>query len=129
MKSIMNLAKFLYENWTAILIVVSLVIGIVKKTIDFKSKPREKQVKAIKTILKNTMLDYVTNAEVEYSEWRKSGDIKRSQVIKKIYEDYPILSKVVDQKGLEEWMDDTIDESLDSLRDIIEEIDDKADVE
>ena len=129
MKGIMNFVNFIIENWATISFIVIFLIGIAKKVYDFFNKPKGKRIEAIKTILKNTMLDYVTNAEVEYSEWRKSGDIKRSQVIKKIYEDYPILSKVVDQKGLEEWMDDTIDESLDSLRDIIEEIDNKADVE
>ena len=36
-----------------------------------------------------------------------------------IYEEYPILSKVVDQKALTEWIDEQIDSALDTLREIV----------
>lgn len=63
----------------------------------------------------------VTEAEIDYEEWNKAGSIKRSQVINQIYGDYPILSKVIDQKALIEWIDETIDESLKTLREIVAE--------
>lgn len=68
----------------------------------------------------------VTEAELDYEEWSKAGSIKRSQVIEQIYEEYPILSKVVDKTALTEWIDATIDTALETLREIVAE-NEKAD--
>ena len=61
----------------------------------------------------------ISDAECDYDEWNKAGEIKRSQVIKKIYEMYPILSKVVNQEELTKWIDAEIDDSLETLNDIV----------
>ena len=67
------------------------------------------------------MLKYVTDAEEDYANWVKAGEIKRSQVISQIYADYPILSKIVAQDDLIAWIDQTIDDALKTMRKIIEE--------
>ena len=63
----------------------------------------------------------ITDAEVEYQDYVKAGEIKRSQVIQKIYADFPILARVQDQEQLVAWIDEQIDNALKTLRKIIEE--------
>lgn len=121
MKGIKNLLSFLYENWTLILVCAGLIVGIAKKTMDFFSKTDEEKIEIAKKQISEAMLKMVTVAEKDFMEWEKAGSIKRSQVIKQIYDEYPILSKAVDQEELIKWIDDAIDESLVALRKIIEE--------
>ena len=63
----------------------------------------------------------ITDAEIDYNDWAKSGSIKRAQVIQKIYADYPILAKVTDQETLIAWIDAEINNSLKELRKIVAE--------
>lgn len=121
MEGIKNLLSFLYENWTLILVCAGLIVGIAKKTMDFFSKTDEERIEIAKKQISEAMLKMVTVAEKDFMEWEKAGSIKRSQVIKQIYDEYPILSKTVDQEELIKWIDDAIDESLVALRKIIEE--------
>jgi hypothetical protein len=67
------------------------------------------------------MLKMITDSELEYETWRESGEIKRSQVIKQIYAEYPILEKVADQNSVIAWIDTQIDNALVTLRKVIEE--------
>ena len=67
------------------------------------------------------MLKMVSEAEVDYEDWNKAGSIKRSQVIKKIFEMYPILSKAIDQQAVIGWVDYQIDSSLQTLSEVIKE--------
>ena len=90
-----------------------------KKVADYFSKSDEEKIEIAKAQIKETVLKMVTEAELDYEEWNKAGSIKRSQVIGQIYADYPILSKVVDQQALIEWIDETIDESLKTLREVV----------
>ena len=66
------------------------------------------------------MLKLITDAEENYNEWKQAGSIKRAQVIDELFANYPILSKVTNQEDLIKWIDDVIDESLITLREIVE---------
>ena len=63
----------------------------------------------------------ITDAEIDYESWNKAGSIKRSQVIQKIFEKYPILTKVSNQTEIIEWIDETINISLKELCKIVAE--------
>lgn len=119
MEGIKNTLQFLYDNWTNIVVCLGLIAGMVQQTKDYMSKSKEERIKIAKSQIKVTMLDMITKAEVGYSEWNKSGSVKRSQVIKEIFDEYPILSKVADQDELLEWIDAQIDNSLKTLRSVI----------
>lgn len=114
-----NFLRLINDNWTTIMVVIGLAIAVVKKAVDFFNKTDEEKVEIAKAQIKETILKMVTEAELDYEEWNKAGSIKRSQVIAQIYADYPILSKVVDQSALISWIDETIDASLETLRDIV----------
>lgn len=120
LNGLQNFLMLINNNWTTIMVIIGLAIAITKKAIDFFSKTDEEKIEIAKAQIKETILKMVSDAEVDYEEWNKAGSIKRSQVIAQIYADYPILSKVIDQKALVEWIDTTIDESLETLRDIVD---------
>ena len=119
MEGLQKFLQLLNDNWTSILVCIGLVIGIVKKTQDYMSKSQDEKIEIAKKQIKTTILKRISDAEVDWQEWSKAGSIKRAQVIKQIYEEYPILSKVVDQKALTEWIDEQIDSALDTLREIV----------
>ena len=96
-----------------------LLLLLVKKAKDYLSKSDEEKIEIAKTQIKETILKMISDAEVDYEEWNKAGSIKRSQVINEIFEKYPILSKVTNQSQIIDWIDQTIDESLKILREIV----------
>lgn len=119
MEGLQKFLQLLNDNWTSILVCIGLVIGIVKKTQDYMSKSQDEKIEIAKKQIQTTILKMISDAEVDWQEWSKAGSIKRAQVIKQIYEEYPILSQVVDQKALTEWIDEQIDSALDTLREIV----------
>ena len=122
LNGIKNFLEFVNANWTTLAIIIGLLIGLYQKISAYLKKSNEEKVAIAKQQIREIMLKMISDAEYDYEDWNKSGAIKRSQVIKKIYEMYPILSKVVNQEELIEWIDDEIDASLGTLNDIVENI-------
>lgn len=119
LNGIKNFLEFLNTNWTTLAVIIGLLIGLYQKISTYLKKSNEEKVAIAKHQIREIMLKMISDAECDYDEWNKSGAIKRSQVIKKIYEMYPILSKVVNQEELTEWIDAEIDDSLETLNDIV----------
>lgn len=113
--------SFINDNWALISAIVALVFAIIKKVVAFFEQSREERIKIAKAQIKEVMLRLVTEAERDYREWMKAGEIKRSQVIDEIFTMYPILSKVTNQAELIAWIDQTINDALKKMRKIFEE--------
>ena len=118
LNGINRFVDFVNNNWTLIVIVIGMIITLINRIKTFVKMSEEDQINTIKTLIKETMLEKVTNAEIAYEDWIKAGAIKRSQVMNEIYEQYPILYQVVDQEDLIKWIDDAIEKSLETMRDI-----------
>ena len=116
---IRNFLQIINDNWTTIIIIIALILSIAKKVKDFFEKSNDEKFAIAKKQIQETILKYITDAELDYDEWTKAGGIKRSQVMKEIFEKYPILSKITDQEELIIWIDEVIDNALETLRDII----------
>lgn len=116
-----NFLTYVNDNWTMIAAIIVLVLAIYKKAKEFFSKSQEEQIAIAKAQIKEIMLRLVTEAECDYYEWIKSGEIKRAQVIDEIFAMYPILSKVTNQAEIIAWIDEAIDEALKTMRKIFEE--------
>lgn len=110
---------FINDNWTAILVAVGLLVGIIQKVKSYVGKTNEEKIEIAKKQIQEAMLKMITDAELDFEDWNKAGSIKRSQVIQKIFNDYPILSKFADQEEIVAWIDEAINEALKTLRDII----------
>ncbi len=121
MKAIQNLLEVLNEHWTSLLICAGLIVGLVSKAIRFFNQSKDIRIAITKQQISEIILKMITDAEVNYKDWEKSGSIKRSQVINEIYAKYPILSKAKSQKEVIDFIDTQIDNSLNELRKIIVE--------
>ena len=112
---------FVNDNWTMITAIFVLIGAICKKAYDFFNKSKEEKIEIAKAQIREIMLMLVTEAECDYAEWVKSGEIKRSQVIDQIFAMYPALSQVTNQEEIIAWIDEAIDEALKTMRKIFEE--------
>lgn len=119
--AIQNFLQLINDNWTVIIIIIGLIIAITQKAKAFFSKSDDEKIEIAKKQIQQTMLKLVTDAETDYLEWKNAGSVKRAQVIEKIFETYPILSKVTNQEELIKWIDEVIDESLETMRNVFEE--------
>lgn len=116
---IKNFIQFINDNWTAIIVIISVVIAIVQKVRSYFAKSKDERINIAKAQIQEIVLKLVSDAETDYKDWNKAGSIKRVQVIQKIFADYPILSKVANQDELIKWIDDNIDEALRELHKVV----------
>lgn len=121
MNGIQNFLSLINDNWTSIMVIIGLILAIYRNAKVYFSKSNDEKIAIAKAQLRERMLKMITDAEEDYDSWVKAGEIKRSQVIKKIFEDYPILNNVTDQDSLIKWIDTEIKDALKTLRTIIEE--------
>lgn len=113
MEGIKNFLEFINENWTSIITIVGLCFMIYKKVKSYLSLSENEKVNIALEQIRKSMLELVSLAEKEYG--KESGIFKRSKVLAKIYEKYPILKNVVSQDELEKKLDEIIDENLEIL--------------
>lgn len=111
--------SFINNNWTSILVLIGLLTSLYIKIKNYLSKSQEERIEIAKVQIKESMLKMITDAEISFESWNEAGSIKRSQVIKQIYDQYPIVSKIVDQTSFIEWVDVEINNSLKTLRKIV----------
>lgn len=119
--AIQNFLQLVNDNWTVIIVIVALLISIGKKAKEFFSKSDDEKIAIAKKQVQETMLKLITDAEIDWQDYKKSGSVKRAQVIEEIFEKYPVLSKVTDQEALIAWIDETIDDALKTMREVFAE--------
>lgn len=119
LKGLQNFLEIINNNWTTILVIAGLLVGLYQKIKSYLGKTDEEKIEIAKHQIQQTMLKMITDAETDYESWNEAGSIKRSQVIKEIYEKYPILSKAINQEDMIAWIDEEINNSLKTLRKIV----------
>lgn len=112
---------FINDNWVYITTIIGLALAVGNKVREYLNKSNEEKIEIAKAQISEVMLMLVTEAECNYYEWAKSGEIKRAQVIDQVFAMYPILSKVTNQEEIIDWIDNAIDEALKTMRKIFEE--------
>lgn len=121
LNGIRNFLEIINENWTTIMVIIGLAVGICKKAKSYMNKSDEEKLNIAKKQIHEIALQLVTEAENDYDRWDKAGSIKRSQVVEKLYKNYPILSKFSGQKELLDWIDSELDNALIELKKVIDE--------
>ena len=101
MKSIQNFLIFLDTNWVTICVIAGLIVSLITKIKSYIGKTDEEKMAIAKKQIQQTMLKMITEAEINYDAWNEAGSIKRSQVI--------VIA----------WIDDEINNSLKTLREIV----------
>lgn len=121
MTGIERFIGFLSENWVMILVLTGTLISISKLVSKYLALDNAEKIETAKKLIKEIMLKMITEAEIDFEEWNKSGSIKRSKVIAEIYDKYPILSKAASQEEVIAFIDAEINNSLKTLREILKE--------
>ena len=116
-----NFLSLIDSHWTEIVVVAGLGLVVYRKIASYLKKSDDEKIELAKSQVRQIMLKLVTEAEERYLDWEQAGAIKRSLVISQIYETYPILSRVIDQDALIQWIDDMIDDALKTMRKILEQ--------
>lgn len=121
MTGIERFISFLSENWVMILVLTGTLISISRLVSKYLALDNTEKIETAKKLIKEIMLKMITEAEIDFEEWNKSGSIKRSKVIAEIYDKYPILSKAASQEEVIAFIDAEINNSLKTLREILKE--------
>lgn len=119
LNGIKNFLMMINNNWPTIVVIIGLCIMIYRKIKDFIYLSEDEKIRAAKEQLSSVVLSLVSSAEIQYKDYQKAGEIKRSQVIDEIFKKYPVLSKVTDQEELLQYIDNLIDEALKTVREIV----------
>lgn len=120
MKSLVNFLQWLNDNWSAIIVVIGLIVALGIKIKSYLKLSNQEKIEIAYHAIKQRILTYVSDAEKDYEKYKKAGSIKRAEVIDKIYKEYPILNKVADQAAVTAKLDELIDDALVDLRAVIE---------
>jgi hypothetical protein len=105
--------------WTYAVILIALIVGGINRYIAFTKLTKEQQVEAALSIVKTEVLKLMSDAEIEWEDYKKSGALKKSQVITNIYSEFPILKNVIDQDTLIAKIEELIDSEMENMNNII----------
>lgn len=120
LEGVRNFLQLVNDNWTAIVVVVGLGIGVYRKVKNYVSLSNSQKVDLAWDMISETILSMVSDAESNYSDWKKAGSIKRAEVIDRIFAQYPILELVTDKTEVINRIDKMIDDALVTVSDIFE---------
>lgn len=119
LNGVQNFLEMLNENWTTMIVIIGLTIALGNRIAGYIKLTNDEKIEIAKKQVSEVILKLISDAEDDYAEWNKAGSIKRAQVIEEIFKKYPVLSKVTNQDSVISWIDNEIDNSLKTLRDII----------
>ena len=111
-EKIITMLEFVNNNWGFFMILLALIFSIYVKVKGFIKLTPEQKIDIAKKAIKENILAYISDSEKTWLDYKKTGQVKRSEVISKIYNDYPILKEYINQEELIEFIDSLIDESL-----------------
>jgi hypothetical protein len=79
----------------------------------------EEKIEAILIASKQIIIKQVSQAEMDWIDYKKAGNVKRAQVISQIYQEFPDLKKFISQEEIISKLDILIDDVLKNARAII----------
>lgn len=128
LEGIKNLLLFVNNNWATIVVISGACVAIYRKVKIYRSLSDEEKKKqqeiAIDLAWKavsESMLSMVSDAESNWLEWAEAGSIKRSEVINRIFKEYPILGLIADRDEVINRIDELIKNALVEMRKIFEQ--------
>lgn len=120
LNGIKNFLQLINDNWTLIIVVCGLGIGVYRKIKNYIALDNDKKIQLAWDTISDTMLVMVSDAENDYLGWKEAGAIKRAKVINRIFAEFPILEMITDRTKVIKKIDDLIDDALVTMREIFE---------
>lgn len=122
MEGINNTINLITQNWSTIVAIIGLCfLGYVEVKKYLKMSDEEKVQAALKAI-KPQLIKLMSEAEIRWNDYKKSGELKKATVIQKIYEQFPMLKTYKSQEELIKMLEDMIDEQMKNMNKIINDI-------
>ena len=122
MNGIINTLQMIQHNWSNIVICIVILFTIINRTVAFFKLSKEERVEAALKIIRKELLKFMSDAEVEWSEFEKAGNLKKSQVINNIYSQFPFLKEYINQDELLSKISDMIEDTMSEMNKIINNI-------
>ena len=123
MEGIKNLLLFINNNWALITTCFGLIILIKAKYEKWNAMTEEEKVNAALLAVKAELLQVMSDSELYWDNFKKTGEIKKSKVYTYVYENFPILKNYLDQEKIIAAIDNMIDELKPIMDKIINGID------
>lgn len=114
-----NIVNSLSNSLPTIIIVFAIIIGAVRTAIQYSKMTKEEKVNAALKVIKEELLKLMSDAEIEWEDYKKSGELKKSQVLKEIYSQFPFLATYIDQDTLVNKLYELIDNEMENMNKII----------
>lgn len=114
-----NFIHLIQSQWTNIVVVIAIIATVVKTALSYSSMTEEQRVQSALKVVKEELMRLMCQAEIQWKDYKKSGDLKRSQVIKDIYNQFPFLSKYMDQDKLVKTIYEMIDKQMDNMDNLL----------
>lgn len=119
MTGIVNTLSFIEHNWSNIVLIAAILFVLCKKIASFLSLSKEEKVEAAYAVIREQLLKYMCEAEINWKDYKKSGLLKKSEVITKIYTQFPILKDYISQEDLIADLTEMIDSCMEDMNTII----------
>lgn len=114
-----NVVNSLSNSLPTIIIVIAIIIGVVRMVIQYSKMTKEERVNTALKVIKEELLKLMSDAEIEWEDYKKSGELKKSQVLKEIYYQFPFLATYIDQDTLVNKLYELIDNEMENMNKII----------
>ena len=114
-----NFIHLIQSQWTNIVVVIAIIATVVKTALSYSNMTEEQRVQSALKVVKEELMRLMCQAEIQWKDYKKSGDLKRSQVIKDIYNQFPFLSKYMDQDKLVKTIYEMIDKQMDNMDNLL----------
>lgn len=121
MTSINNTLGLIENYWSMLIIIIALVVLTIEEVRKYKAMTREQRIEAALSVVKGELLKLMSDAEIEWSEYKKSGALKKSQVLKEIYTQFPFLQDYINQDELVTKITEMIDAEMENMNKILKE--------
>ena len=121
MEGIKNFLFAVNDNWTTIVVICGLGIGVYRKIRSYLRLSNDQKIQLAFDAVDSVILSMVSDAESNYAKWKGAGALKRSEVINRIFSEFPILSKMTDTDKLTRYIDNRIDEALIEVKAVLDE--------
>ena len=117
-----DIIAFLDSAWSIFLVLLGIFIFLYNKITNYMKLTKEQKVEAALKVVKAELLKLMSDAEIEWQDFNKSGEIKKSQVISEIYKKFPFLAEYISQDELIEKIGEMIEEQKAKMDEIINNV-------
>ena len=117
-----DIFAFLDSAWSIFLVLLGIFIFLYNKITNYMKLTKEQKVEAALKVVKAELLKLMSDAEIEWQDFNKSGEIKKSQVISEIYKKFPFLAEYISQDELIAKIGEMIEEQKAKMDEIINNV-------